>query len=580
MQVEKLNALTSLRFFAAALIVVHHSQGCFGISTGFHRYFPTYQAVSFFFVLSGFILTYVYRSFDSRGQVRKFFIARIARIWPLHVATLVITLLFFHKHYWHLAVDPERSLQFYLTLVSNFFLIQAWIPLKEYFWSFNAVSWSISTEFAFYLLFPFLLLNIKKRWKIELIIVFTISMAVVILSMVAGIPVGRASGGFGLLGVININPVVRVFEFCMGMSAALFFDRLKDRYNPGLVRGTAIELILVCAVVFVMTLNHWFMSKIEPVLGQAGVSWVANGVLNSFFFAMMILFFAVPRGLVSKCISGRFFVFLGEISFSIYLLHQILIRVYRADIAPIDDFPGAFSYIYFWIILLTGSYLLWSIVEKPCRKTIVRLAAGSPSTFQNTKYQGRFSPLKILPAFVILLVLVLPVVFFVKNTPAIVRIGKDEARLISEKSPEKYRNVEFGDKFVLVGTEFIQSDGDKKLRLVWKAKKKAELSMMVAVHFLDKEGNIVGKADYFQSHRMISSGWVPKGAIWRDEIPVSDKYYTTSQTVGICIYKNRNLLVISNGPTDWNGKRLLIDLPRFESTDFTDYKDYYQLKGY
>ncbi len=560
MQVEKLNALTSLRFFAASLIVIHHSQGFFGIGTDFNQHFPTYQAVSFFFVLSGFILTYVYRSFDSTAQVKRFLVARIARIWPLHVITLIITLLFFHERYCHLAADPERSFHFYSILACNFFMVHAWIPIKEYFFSFNAPSWSISTEFAFYLLFPFLLLNMKRRWKLQLVILFAVSMSVVTFSMVAGIPEGNRCGGFGLLGLINVNPIVRVFEFCVGMSAALYFDRLKERYNPGPAVGTAVEIVLVCAVVLVMTLNQWFMSKIEPFLGQAGMAWVDNGVLNSFFFAMMILFFAVPRGLISRSVSGRVFVLLGEISFSIYLLHKILIRVYRAYIAPADHFSGPFSYIYFWIILLTGSYLLWSIVEKPCRTVIVRFAGGSRSILRDIKYGSIFSPLKTLPAFVILLVFVVPVAVFVKNTPLIVRIDKDEALTICEKCPEKYRNVEFGDKIVLLGIGFDQCAGDKRLRLLWKAKKKVQLSMVVGVHFLDKEGNIVGQADYPQSHRMNSSDWAQKGAIWLDEIPIGDNYRAVSQAVGICIYKNRSLLTIYNGPTDWNGKRLLIDL--------------------
>ncbi len=561
MQIEKLNALTSMRFFAASLIVVHHSHGVFGISE-VNRFFPTYHAVSFFFVLSGFILTYVYRTFDSREKLKKFYIARIARIWPLHVVTLAITFIFFHKDYIKFALDPERSVQFFLTLVSNFFLIHAWIPVKQYFFSFNAVSWSISTELAFYLFFPLLLLNIKKRWKSRLGIVFVISIAVVILSMFVGLPEGRQDGKIGLLGMININPVVRVFEFSVGMSVALFYDQLKGRYNPGWVKGTVIEMVLVSWVIFFMTLNYWFLSKIEIILGQAGVFWVETGVLNSLFFGIMILFFAVPRGLVSRCISGKFFVLLGEISFSIYLLHQILIRFYRNNIVPIDYFPSVFSYIYFWAILLLGSYLLWATVEKPCRKTIMNLATDFNLSKPKLKMWDKFSNLKALHVFVLLVLLIFPVVLFIKNSPAIARINKEEAHRISEKYSEKYKNIDFGDKFELMGTEFIQSGSKKKMRLIWKAKKNVKLSMMVAVHFLDKDRNIIGQADYSQSHRMNAWGWVKKGTIWLDEVLLPDEYDATSKLVGICIYKHKNFLLINKGSTDWNRKRLLIELPK------------------
>src|SRR5882762_3313186 len=84
-QTRKLDALTTLRFFAAAMIVVHHSRGNFGIPSDWAVHLPLDQGVSFFFVLSGFILVYVYPRLDTWDARRKFWLARFARIWPAHI---------------------------------------------------------------------------------------------------------------------------------------------------------------------------------------------------------------------------------------------------------------------------------------------------------------------------------------------------------------------------------------------------------------------------------------------------------------------------------------------------------------
>ncbi len=89
---KQIKCLTSLRFFAAAKIVVFHSVNAFrGLGQG-KIPFPLGQGVSFFFVLSGFILTYVYPSLSGSHRIRDFYVARIARIWPAHFVTFLLLL--------------------------------------------------------------------------------------------------------------------------------------------------------------------------------------------------------------------------------------------------------------------------------------------------------------------------------------------------------------------------------------------------------------------------------------------------------------------------------------------------------
>ena len=175
------------------------------------------------------------------------------------------------------------------------------------------------------------------------------------------------------MGWLNINPLARLFEFCMGMSAACFYERLKSNYRPGPVLGTAVEIVLLAAVAAGMFSNSICQAAFASLLGKPGASWAGNGVYNSLSFALLILFFSVHLGGISKCLSAPVLVLLGEISFSIYLLHQIIVRIYMERIASIDTFPAYFSFAYFWAVLLAVSYLLWLIAEKPSRKAILRI---------------------------------------------------------------------------------------------------------------------------------------------------------------------------------------------------------------
>lgn len=85
----QLRALTGLRFIAAFAIVIHHSRGLFFTPEALAPY-PLDIGVSLFFVLSGFILTYVHPKLPTRHDIYRFYIARFARIWPVHLASLAL----------------------------------------------------------------------------------------------------------------------------------------------------------------------------------------------------------------------------------------------------------------------------------------------------------------------------------------------------------------------------------------------------------------------------------------------------------------------------------------------------------
>ena len=127
---QKIESLTSLRFFAAAAVLLFHARGNFGLPTNFLAPFELTQGVSFFFVLSGFILAFVYPKLDEAGAKGRFLLARFARIWPMHLASLVLYLLLLNE-YGYTGLAP---------LAANLTLLQTWWSDQAWYFSYNAVA--------------------------------------------------------------------------------------------------------------------------------------------------------------------------------------------------------------------------------------------------------------------------------------------------------------------------------------------------------------------------------------------------------------------------------------------------------
>ena len=151
----RLNALTSLRFFAAFAIVIHHSR-IFLLPSETLSAWPLDQGVSLFFVLSGFILVHVYPELPTKEAIKSFWLARIGRIWPAHLVALILVL----------TVSGTQTLggDSLLIFLANLSMIHGWVPSREFFFSFNALSWTISTELGFYALFPLLIYKFHSTW--------------------------------------------------------------------------------------------------------------------------------------------------------------------------------------------------------------------------------------------------------------------------------------------------------------------------------------------------------------------------------------------------------------------------------
>jgi peptidoglycan/LPS O-acetylase OafA/YrhL len=361
--VKQIQCLTSMRFFAAAMIVLFHSVDVFKVGTKIQTLFPLEQGVSFFFVLSGFILTYVYPSLNGGSQIRGFYVARIARIWPAHFVTFLLLLCLVPPQAW-------RWDGTWQVLCANLSLFHGWIPMARYYFSLNSVSWSISTEAFFYLSFPFLISRLNRSWWWKLLCTAAVAVAILCLNNFLNVPSYSLSNYSAVTsrGLAYISPFVRILEFVFGMSVANFCLQWKEHEivtsSPGWL-WSLFELGAIAIAFF----SGWYGLQFD-VLSKNGFA-VYVACCGSFpAFGLLIGILSFERGIVSHFLSTGWLVLLGEISFSIYLVHQIVSRYYSQNSLMFASIPKTALFLGYWLVVLGLSFLIWRLVEKPCQRLI------------------------------------------------------------------------------------------------------------------------------------------------------------------------------------------------------------------
>lgn len=297
-----LDSLTALRFYAALMVVVYHLTMAPGDLaflepvTGFG-----YTGVSFFFILSGFVLTWSQKPSQSK---REFYWRRFARVWPLHVVTMMFAI---GTAWLTLGTTNWKALPFTLTLT------QALVPRGDYQYAFNGASWSLSAEAFFYALFPFLFWIVSGRRKLRYVTLFVFAaMALVGLGVTAIMPPGPQDH------LLYAMPLYRVGEFIVGICLAVAFQR---GWRPRITLGQTLlgAGLLYLALVLVAAR---FTVGAHDFPRFAAALWMMPGYM------------AVIAAAASHDIAGRtgklqapVLVTLGRWSFALYLIHQIMINL-------------------------------------------------------------------------------------------------------------------------------------------------------------------------------------------------------------------------------------------------------------
>ncbi|MBY8840258.1 acyltransferase [Streptomyces sp. SP2-10] len=338
-----LPSLTGLRWMAALLVFGLHVNnfGYFGgtggrlVNWGFG---PGATGVSFFFVLSGFVLTWSARPHD---RVLAFWRRRIARIYPVHLVSLVVAFVVAYMLLHQPRPTPKQAL-------ANALLLHAW--WQPWWQTLNPVSWSLACEAFFYAAFPLLILLLRRLGARG-------STALGALSVAAMLVLAWTDLHHWWSHSIYSFPAARLPEFVLGAVSARLV--LLGRW-----RGPGMEASLALAVI------GFFLVPQATHGGYPATVCTITG------FALLIPAAAVAdlHGLPSLWRRG-WMVRLGELSFAFYMIHLLVLRAGTSLLGTKPRF-GALGGVAVtaaaFAVSLALAWVLYEAVECPARRLLLR----------------------------------------------------------------------------------------------------------------------------------------------------------------------------------------------------------------
>lgn len=330
--------LTSIRFFAAFFVFLCHLRYFYNTDISYVYIKEGFIGVTFFFILSGFILAYSYQNkiISGKTSIKSFYIARIARIYPIHVCTFIAAISLFSYGYY-------SSDQF----IFNAALIQAFIPESKYYFTVNAVSWSISVELFLYLLLPFLIRLDNKG-------LLYLSIILVLLKLSMSISLSDKLNH----AMVYISPFMRVSDFSIGI--------LMYRYRNILIEKLSKLNILYLQAMSIITLVIFCSySNQIPISYRYDLYYILP-------MSMIILSLSIDGTLIFRALSNRVFVFLGEVSFSFYMIHQMVIKFFVENNHNLN-LTNWQLFLSMFLSSLLLSIIAYKIIEIPSKNIIIKL---------------------------------------------------------------------------------------------------------------------------------------------------------------------------------------------------------------
>ncbi|MBO1016709.1 acyltransferase [Achromobacter sp. SD115] len=350
--IQNIPALTGVRGYAALWVVLMHytwGGGMKGEGLFMQILLYGFSGVIVFLVLSGFVMAHVYPEFRKSvnlGAYGSYFYKRVARIYPLHLVTLLAFLALMEAGY-PLRTPNETAFTFGLNLL----LIQAWGFVNQFSW--NALSWTISVEMFAYIWFPFAALILFKLPKVFAAAVM--AAMVWILMKMPHIGLLQAAGVDTSNIVLSHGNFLVQFTSVFIAGVALYrvvqdINKLPTLVSDALVVAGIAILGYACTVPF----QSWIMT--------CGALLLIGGLLCN-------------KGLGHLLFGNRVSVFLGEISYSLYLTHFLLNVVMSNEIVGLrlaDKISLA-------ICTATISYYL---IERPSRNLLRKLGTRKKAAAQ------------------------------------------------------------------------------------------------------------------------------------------------------------------------------------------------------
>ncbi|MEX5354145.1 acyltransferase [Pseudomonas juntendi] len=349
----RLESLTFLRFIAALVVVIYH----FGKNTTLHDILPSALTsgpimVTFFFVLSGFVISTAYYGRDFATS--SFYKNRFFRIAPIYLIALFATA----------ALQPSAANSTSLILSATF--LQSWIPGHAI--SINFPGWSISVEAFFYALSPALLIIANsankpswKSWVAASILIWIVTQSVLSALLDPTFYKGYKTFSHDL---IYYFPVSHLTSFVLGFSAGVAFHQNKGNHFVSPSTASILFVVSLLAAGYVI-------QNLASVQSTFGVNLAFGSSFLALLFMPMIYFCAIGDSIIKKYLALPIMVLLGEASYGMYILQKPVFVAFNSIDVVSTLSPDARFFVYaaFLLIISVASFML---IESPITKAFKR----------------------------------------------------------------------------------------------------------------------------------------------------------------------------------------------------------------
>lgn len=346
------------RFIAAYLVLILHY-----IPDSIMKAYPLThlfgEPVNYFFFLSGFVMMVSNKKCIDLASKRidldrrDFWIRRFARIYPMYILALLFTVLF---HYTVREIDPSVSKKIWLESIG----VSRWFFPA----SINFPDWSVCCEFLFYLLFPFALVwVVRKSWSKLTAIVLGLFLVNIVFAIVYWHMMPRllslhdSSLYKTLVETIYLHPIFKFTIFLFGCLAGRVYLSSSwmatiRKYSMLILLTSLAGIIFTCRFV---GLEHRYV--------------IDAGILCLLYFPLVLSICSL-KGTTLKMLSLKPFLFLGEISYGIYIMQVPVAYYFKHFLTADQNFTSLGMFFLYTLSLILVCSVLYYVYEVPAKKMI------------------------------------------------------------------------------------------------------------------------------------------------------------------------------------------------------------------
>lgn len=348
------------RFIAAFGVLIYHflPKSLYSVNSPIIR---LGEAVNYFFFISGFVMIVSnWKHLDrSSGTLSfskaDFWVKRIARIFPMYLLALALTIGF------SLMVEYAIS-GIFPRVIFETLGVQRWL----YPGSINFPAWSVSCEFFFYFLFPFIIPILLKTSNKKILFFLIVALAAnVLVTYLWGRYIIVRPAKSTILNIVNLSicnhPVFKTSVFLAGCFGGFIYMEYKTKIE----RFKRISIFIVLA----LTLLAFGIMSLMPT----DRSYLIEGGLLTPLYFFITLSLCNLTDQLTRLLSNKVFIFLGEISYGMYILQApiLLFVSYYLNGTHKNGLNSMMQFLFYCLIVIVVSAILYLVFEKPSQKLIL-----------------------------------------------------------------------------------------------------------------------------------------------------------------------------------------------------------------